>query len=340
MSLFTTETTESGSPWGPLQEPILGGIENIQGLLDRGIFGGPFTAGIDPNQTGGINAGLAAAGGAGDVANAYGSTGRNLMGGLGQAFDYFGSSLDGSQNPWMTNQDQYMDFASSIADSPYLDSQITSALRDPYRGLTEQQLPGNALGAAQMGASGGSGKAISDAVAQRGYADRAADVGANMRGNAYQTGLDFANQAANQDYSAAQQSAMQLSGLGTQGLGFMGQGYNYGQQGAKDQFNWGTQSQNLENQQIQGQKEEFYAPWDLANNFGNYVNPLTENLYNHTTEQDQMMPWLFGESGPLSGIGGQFGDWVGENIGDWMPDFGFGGGDDNTIWTGNDGPQQ
>ena len=329
MSLFTSETEYSGSPWGPLQEPILGGIDNIQGLLDRGPFGGPYTAPIDPNQTAGIGAGLAAAGGAADVAGAYGSAGQNLAPGLGQAFSYFGNSLDGSQNPWLNNQQQYMDFASSIADSPYMDSQITAALRDPYRGLTEQQLPGNALGAAQMGVSGGSGKQIADAVAQRGYADRASDVGAGMRGNAYQTGLNFANQAANQDYSAAQQSAMQLSGLGTQGLGFMGTGYGYGQQGARDTFDWGTQGQNLQNQQIAGQKEEYYAPWELAQNFGNYVNPLTTNLYTRTSEQDQLMPWLFGSSGPLADIGGDLGDWVGGNIGDWWDSASglFGGGE-------------
>jgi len=320
MAVFTEETNYSGSPWGPLQEPILEGIEGMQGNYAAGPWAGPYTAGIDPNQTAGINAGVAGAGGAGAVGGAYTNTGLNLMGGLGTAFDYFNQNVDGSTNPWLTNGQQYMDFAGSIANSPYLDSQITSALRDPYRNLTENQLPGNAMNAAMMGQSGGSGRQVGDAVARRGYADRAADVGAQMRGSAYNTGLQFANQAATGDQFAAQQSALQLANLGGQGLGMLGTGYDYDQTGAQDQYDWGTQQQNLNNQQLDAQMREFYEPWTLTENYGNYLNPLTENLHNSTSEQDLLPQFLMENAESIAGLGGEAGGWVVDQIQDWFAD--------------------
>jgi len=314
MSLFESESSVSGSPWGPLRDPLLYGLDEVQDIYGRGTWGGPYTAGIDPNQTAGIASGIANAGGAGSVGDAYRTAGTGMIPGLGSAFNYFNSSLGGSQNPWMTNQDQYMDFAASIADSPYLNSQITAALRDPYRGLTEGALPGNAMNAVMMGQSGGSGREVGDAIARRGYEDRATDIGGQMRGNAYQTGLNFANQAATGDQKAAWDSALQLSGLGAQGLGYLGEGYGWDQTGATDQYNWGTTTQNLENEQLDANMREFYEPWKMIENYGNYVNPLTENLFTRTSEQDQLMPWLFGSEGPLSEIGGKLGDEFGEYI--------------------------
>ena len=43
-----------------------------------------------------------------------------------------------SQNPWLTNPALYFRACEPDREQPYLDGQITAALRDPYRQLTEQ----------------------------------------------------------------------------------------------------------------------------------------------------------------------------------------------------------
>jgi hypothetical protein len=311
MGLFDNESTTTGTPWGPLQQPTLGGVNYIQNLLQQGPWGGPYTAPIDPLQTQGIQQGAAAAGGAGGIANAYQQQGQGLLPGMQQGFGYFGSALAGGMNPWVTNPQQYLGIAQNVANNPYMDSMVTSALRDPFRQLTEQMLPGIRSGANMAGQAGGSQEAVMSAIANRGYADRAADVGAQMRGGAYSQGLGFANQAAQSDMALQQAAAQNLFNMGQMGLGFLGQGYGIGQQGAQDTFNWGTQGQGLQNQQLQGQMAQFMAPWELAKSYGSYINPLAGSLQQRTSSQDMLPAYLLQGLGPiLSAGGGAAGQWL------------------------------
>lgn len=109
----------------------------------------------------------------------------------------------------------------AAVNNPYLDGQIDAASRDVVRNLNENQLTGNAAMAAATGNSGSSRRAVMDAIAQRGAADRVADISATMRGQAFTQGLGLANQTA-----LANQQAM----LGTNAVnaGLMGQGANLG----------------------------------------------------------------------------------------------------------------
>lgn len=315
MGLFDGETTQSGVPWQPLQAPTLGGVDYAQNLLNRGTYQGPYVAPINPFQTAGINQGYQNAGLAGGVAGAYGNAGQMLQGGLGQAYQYNQAALGGSQNPWLTNPSAYLGLAGQTANNPYLDGQITAALRDPFRQLTEQTLPNIGQQYNMVGQSAGSRRGIAEGIAQRGYADRAADVSAQMRGQAYGQGLGYANQAAGNDYMAQQQAAANLGNYGNQGLGYLGQQYGYGQQGATDQARWGTQQQELENQQIQGQMNSFNAPWNNLQSYGSYLNPLAQNLQLQTTNQDMMGAYLLQALGPILGnVGGN----IGNEVSDWL----------------------
>lgn len=307
---FDNTTTTTGSPWGPLRDPTMQGVDFMSQLLARGPYAGNYTAPIDPFQTQGVNQGAAAAGGAGAVSGAYGGQGAGVLPGIGQAFDYYGQTLNGgSQNPWLTNGSQYMDLAGQFANNPYMDSSINAALRDPFRQLTEQQLPGIDVNANMMGQAGGSQQAIERGIATRGYADRASDVGAMMRMQGLQTGYGIADNAANQDYGAQQNSANNLFNMGSKGLDWMSQGYDVNQTGAKDLFGWGGMNQGLDNQQIQGQMEQFNAPWELGKSYGSYVNPLAGSLKEQTTDQNALQAYLLSQLGPtLGGIGGDVAD--------------------------------
>lgn len=315
MGIFDTTSTQSGVPWQPLQEPVLGGVDYATNLLNRGTYQGPYTAAINPYQTQGINSGYQNAGTAGGVGSAYGNAGQMLQGGLGSAYQYNQNALGGSQNPWMTNPAMYFGLANQTANNPYLEGQITAALRDPYRQLTEQTLPGIGQSANMVGQSAGSRRGIAEGIANRGYADRASDLSSQMRGAAYGQGLDYANQAANNDYSAQQNAAMNLGNFGNQGLNYLGQQYGYGQQGATDQAKWGTQQQELENQQIQGQMNAFNAPWNNLQSYGSYLNPLAQNLQLQTSNQDMLAAYALQGLGPILGnVGGN----IGNEVSDWL----------------------
>lgn len=184
----------------------------------------------------------AATGTAREMANqAFGVTGAQSAGTMNQGFD-------------QSNVSNYIN-------NDVLSGQIDAASRDVMRNLQENQLTGNAAAAAGTGNSGSSRRAVMDAIATRGAADRMGDIAANMRGQAYNTGLGIeANRASqnaqlgqqNQQFNATSQNqANQFSAAA--GNQLLSQGFNIGanqlesnlarqQQG--NQFNAGQFNQN------------------------------------------------------------------------------------------------
>lgn len=165
-----------------------------------------------------------------------------------------------------------MNTLGASVNNPYLDGQIDAASRDVVRNLNENELTGNAAMAVGTGNSGSSRRAVMDAVAQRGAADRVADISSNMRGNAYSQGLGLANQTA-----LANQNAM----LGTNALnaGLMGQGANLGlqlgqagQQGLQQAY--GTGANNAQMQTDVGNFLRQYQQQLLDSQFQNQMNPF------------------------------------------------------------------
>ena len=74
---------------------------------------------------------------------------------------------------------------------------IDASLRDGTRQLTEETLPGIAAYSAGSGNLGSSRRGMQEGIAERGYLDRASDVGSTMRGNAYNQGLGLAERQGN-----------------------------------------------------------------------------------------------------------------------------------------------
>lgn len=342
MALFEQTTTTSRQPWGPIAPYITGGLQNLQNLMNSGAYTGPFTAPINPTQTAGIYAGVANAGGAPALAGTVAGAGAGLTGGLNQAYQFYGNAISGQPlNPLVTNPNPYMNLATMAANNPYMDASITAALRDPYRQLTEQTLPGIAM-EAQASGNAPSRRYMMEAIARRGYEDRAADVSAAMRGNAWNTGLGMAADAALLDQAGGQLAAGQLANMGSTGIDLLTRGYGIGQQGAIDLAGWGDRQQGLDQQQIEGAIRGYYEPWKLMDAYGQYTTPLATGLASETSNQDM------GTMGPLinilaqlmaaqmagggkggsagGGIGGVFGD-IGDAVGDvwdWMKGI-FGG---------------
>ena len=147
--------------------------------------------------------------------------GNSLMGGFGGAADYYSNAA----------QTDPFQFAAQAANNPQMDGMVDAASRDVVRNLGENTLPGIAGQSASAGALGSSRRGMLEGIATRGAADRIADIGANLRGNAYQQGIG-------QGLQQGQFGAQGLQGLGQLGMNQ----YQYGNTGL---YNVGNAGQNL-----------------------------------------------------------------------------------------------
>lgn len=172
---------------------------------------------------------------------------------------------------------------------------INAAMRDDYRNLTEQTLPGINMGASGSGNMNSSRAGIADAVANRAFDDRKADVSANIQNQLMNQSLGQQNTQFNQAMNANDG----LSDAFKQGINAAGTGGDW-MTGA------GQNLMNLDQQQLNDLKARFEAERDFAFNqqqkfqqgtLNNavYTNPtVAPNLYN---------PSMAGFGGAMQGAG-------------------------------------
>lgn len=273
-SLGGSKSKSSTTPWGP-QGDMLKNLLYPQAtqLYNRGVYQGDWAAPINPYQTQATTGGADLYDLAGQVAGNYGQAGASLAPNLNAASNFYNNVAangTGYQNPLAGGLN--MDLVNQVANNPTLNGVIDAALRDPYRQFSEQTMPGIAAGAVGSGNTGSSRRGIAEGIATRGFQDRATDIAAQVRGDAYNQGLgvagqfaDYAQQGQMGDIVAKQNAAYQLSNLGQTGMGYMADQYNFGQTGAQNLAGWGDYSQGLEQGQIDADMAKFMAPWDLLN---------------------------------------------------------------------------
>lgn len=230
-------------------------------------------ADINPMLAAGLGQQFGFSQGAGqDIYTAQLMSALNNMGGYGTAAGAAGRMAGG--NVYGAPMTSGLDMATlgAAVNNPFLDGQIDAASRDVVRNLQENQLTGNAAMAAGTGNSGSSRRAVMDAIAQRGAADRVADIGSTMRGQAFSQGLGLANQTA-----LANQQAM--LGTNTLNANLMGQGANLGfqlgqagQQGLGQAY--GTGVNNVQLAQDSGNFMRQYQQQLLDTMYGNQMNPF------------------------------------------------------------------
>lgn len=232
MNLFDNETTSESSL--ELPEYLQGLPPQLAGRLQELIGQDYLTpdqlvAPYSPAQQQAINEMI----GFGDTQNVGDdlmAAGSEALAGMGMGQDVLQGIID--QGPRL-NTGVDMDYVSSLIDNDVLQGQIDAALRDPTRQLTEQTLPGSRLASAFAGQSGSTRRGVGEAVAERGYLDRASDISGAMRGDAFRQALGLGGQQAAQN---AQLGAMfdtlsagigsDLFSQGVQGANLMGMGRN------------------------------------------------------------------------------------------------------------------
>lgn len=216
--------TQENTPWGPTQ----GALTDSLGMIEEAnetpwsVYSGEQVAPMTEDQQRALRdqRGWFDTGGKSGIDQMQNAASGNI-GAFGQANTAYQNQIAGGP---VVNQGTSLDAASAYADNPFMDQMVDSASRDVNRNLYEQQMPGIASYSAGSGNLGSSRRGMLEGIAQRGAADRVADIGAQMRGQAYGQGLGIAANEASQNASLAghNQSMNLQAANGLQGLGNAG----------------------------------------------------------------------------------------------------------------------
>ena len=266
------------------------GVAGINGMLGNSL-GTAYGVGANmvasgANAAQGTNMALNYAGGA-MGGNAQGGINTAMGAGQGMAnmTGMMGAANNGGFNP--ANAGQYMN-------NSLLNSQIDAASTDVVRNLQENQLTGIASNAAGSGNSGSSRAGVAAGIAARGAGDRIGDISANMRGQAYNTGLGIeANRAsqnagfqqqANQSNQSAYNNNMQYgAGVGQNAYNTNQQNQQFGASMAQQlgQQGYGNMMSGVGMQQGAGQYMRDYDQQLLNNQYQQAMSPFNSlNFYN------------------------------------------------------------
>ena len=229
-SLFKSKSssTSSGDPTAieafntirpALQTATTGGINLWNEISANPSYSGPRVAGLNPFQTNTANTlGQFTQGFSPYASNAAANLGfANIAPGMSlgtNAMDIFGrASMDPTQS--------IIGAAGQYADNPYISGMIDAAGRDVTRNLFERELPGINRAASGTGNLNSTRAGVESAIAQRGAADRLADISSNIRSQFFGKGLDMAQGQFNQNLANmlnANQGLLGTSQFGLQGL--------------------------------------------------------------------------------------------------------------------------
>lgn len=230
------------------------GVALGQRVMQNPAFSGQRVADLNPFQTSSANT-------LGNFANNTAGLGYGLMNtGLGSlgassavganAADIFGrSSMDPTQ--------QIINQAGMFANNPFVDGMIDATGRDVTRQLNEQTLPSLARGFAGTGNTNSSRAGVESAIAQRGAADRLADISSGIRGQFFGTGLNMAQNQFNQNLTNMMNANQGLLGAGQFGAGLLGAGQDFSTNAFAQGQNAGGLFQNQEQNVIQGNMNQF-----------------------------------------------------------------------------------
>ena len=153
-----------------LKEPYLeamyqGAQSAADDMIAQGPYDGPYYAGLDPLGEAGLlyqaGSALGNAGYAQDLIN----MGAGSFGNYQDIYSQLQGDVMGAANQYAMNNTQPL---------------LAAAMRDPYRQLTEQTLPGISTRASATGNANSSRAAIAEGIANRAFDDRMADTSANI----------------------------------------------------------------------------------------------------------------------------------------------------------------
>lgn len=211
-----------------------------------------------------------------------------------------------------------------MADNPFMDQMVDAALRDPTRQFTEQQMPAARLAQAMSGNTGSTRGAIGEAVLQRGYEDRAADIGASIRGGAWQDALGLEAGRSARNAGLDQTFTQLLGGFGTnlastgaQSANVLNLANNIGLGNMELLLGGGNIMRGYEQDIKNAEMRNFDQPVQDMQAYTDILNSLSGSFAGQTTTTQG--------PGALSGALGGLSTWLGSDMAAGMFD-GWGGG--------------
>lgn len=333
MGIFDSETTTETS----LRLPnYMRDLPELLANQARGLIGQDYltpdqlVAGLDPALLRGINQMINYGEGAGrDVAGAITQTGMQGIGGFGAGqqalFDVLGQGP--SQNMGVD-----MGRVGSYIDNDVINQQINAALRDPTRQFTEQQLPSARLAAAGGGSTGSTRRDIGEAILQRGYEDRAADIAGSIRGDAYRQALGIGAQEASQNaalgagyQSLTGQVGQSLIGSGMNAANLLQAGQGLDLNAIRAVMGGGQMLTDQQQRMLDAGKEGYLWDYQSLGQLAPLIGQMGQTFGTQVSSQTQDQGWgntLLGVAGTIGGamLGGPAGAMMGASL------FGGGGG--------------
>ena len=258
-----------------------GGQGALDASLGKGAYTGPTYAGLNPTQMQGINY-LTGFG-----QNAIGQ-GTNLMNQGGAFGSNYQDIYNRAAGPTLDNAIGY------ATSSPQAQSLIDAAMRDSKRRLDEQTMPGINMSASNSGNTNSSRAGVAEALAQRAFDDREADVRAGVF-----------NDLTNQYLRSNTQDLMNMSSANeglknTYGIGF-GMGPTIANMFSEPGNVLQTDSQN----QLNDTRDAFERERDFAlDQYTKFNAGILNNAPQSATYQPvKANPMMAGLSGAMAGFG-------------------------------------
>ena len=203
-------TTTKTDPWAPQAgylKDVFGQASDLAGDYEK--FTGDQVAGMRPEQVDLFGKMLGYAN-TSPIAAMLANQGAGL-GSMGQAG--YGTGLGGLAGFNPLNMDAILAAGNTFANDPNIQGMTDAAVRDDWRTTFEQNIPQTQRNAALSGNTNSSRTGAREAILERGFDDRKADVNAALRANAYNQGIGAATNARDQELSRL----MGLTGTGLQG---------------------------------------------------------------------------------------------------------------------------
>lgn len=321
-------------PWGQIAGAVLGGatsyLSSKQDRKNQAAQNDALMAGFNQYKPYVDNNLKGSEGALNNVLNAGAYTGNTLAGpnafqtGTANTMGNFGMGMMNSGNAMMGNNagfganannmyGQYQGMVNNAQQQDRLGNAINyanantgslldTAMRDDRRNLQENTLTGIDMAASGSGNMNSSRAGIAEAVANRGYDDRRADMASNIQNNLIDRSLNTQNQAfADQQnaLSGAMGANNAISNAYGVGLNTMGQGSNFG-------MNAGNSLQGYDQAQLNDMRKRFEEQRDFElEQRKNYQAGILGKAPNSSQNVVANMhnPMMAGISGAMGGYG-------------------------------------
>lgn len=227
-----TSTSTSAPSWGPQVGALTQAFQGAQNAyakqLGMGDYNGDYIAAPNATQYGAIDQATNFAQG---PASGVGNTQINQGQGLLSNYDTAANAANALYNFGNASQTQNnINTANAYAQNPYIDQAVNAATYNANRNAAENDLPMLARASNGSGNLNSDRAALAQGVIGRGLAENAQNIGATMRNNAWNTGLNTA-------LTQGQMSNSALANAGSLGANLGGAGSSMMSQGITDQAN-------------------------------------------------------------------------------------------------------